>query len=371
MVLACAVTVKTAIAPAKHTVFPKFAAGAAHWWAGLPLYTHYEDIGAFRYSPTFAVAMTPFAALGPRIGGSAWAVAGIFLYLLALRAFVRDVLPGRTPPEGLAAVVFLTMFAAIRGVWNAQSNILVASFLLLGGAAVIRQQRWRAGILLAVTVFLKLSPIVAAGLIVVLWPRRLLVPFATALLAGLLIPFLTQSPEYVAQQYWGWYAHLAESSAARWPSFRDGWTVWELFQKPINLPAYRILQVLTGLAALAWCLAQKRAQSTPREALTLTMSLGVAWLLMFGPAIEFNTYILLAPLLSCALLGGFLEKKGRPLIAAAFVLTTFLGAGAVERALTPISVLFTAALPCGTALFVVWLIAYAPSLCRKRAAESA
>jgi hypothetical protein len=303
--------------------------------------------------------MTPFALLGLRLGGAVWVLSGTLLYLIALRGLIRDVLPGDWPTRREALLIFLTIFAGIRGVWNAQSNIWVGAFLMLGALAIVRRRWWSAGVLLAIPVFLKVSPIAVALVVVALWPRKLLLPFAIALLVGLLIPFLTQSPAYVVNQYNGWYQHLAETSTSRWPNFRDAWTVWELFQKPVNIQGYRLLQVLTGLMVLGWCLWQRRSQTPIQGLLTPTLSLGIAWLLIFGPAVEFNAYVLLAPFLCWALLAAYSRRRGRALISAAFVLATFLGSGAVERVLIRVCPWFNSALPLGAILFVVWLVVYA------------
>jgi len=81
---------------------PRVAAGARHWWADKPLYISYqqaENIDAFRYSPTFAVALTPFYLLPGCLGAIAWGVGNIALLFWALHVLVRDVLPGQWPPR--------------------------------------------------------------------------------------------------------------------------------------------------------------------------------------------------------------------------------------------------------------------------------
>lgn len=51
--LAAAASVKVLVQPQRHTVYPVFAAGARHWWAGIPMYTDYEGLDLFRYAPAF------------------------------------------------------------------------------------------------------------------------------------------------------------------------------------------------------------------------------------------------------------------------------------------------------------------------------
>jgi hypothetical protein len=168
----------------------------------------------------------------------------------------------------------------------------------------------------------------------------------------------------VLTQYEQWTRYLLDSSATRWPSFRDAWTVWEWFHSPTNLPAYRTLQLLSGCAVLFWCLRAAGRALTDRARLLLTLSLGLAWLSLFGPAVEYSTYVLLAPVLIWALIESFERRLGRPLTLAAFLLVTILGAGGIERALAPLSSLFRLSLPIGAFLFVCWLLAFGPRVCR-------
>ena len=45
----------------------------------------------FRYPPPFAVAVSPLAACGPRVGGLLWVWLGMGVYLTGLWVFARDV----------------------------------------------------------------------------------------------------------------------------------------------------------------------------------------------------------------------------------------------------------------------------------------
>ena len=68
-----------------------FAASSAHWWADQSLYDEYPGLDRFRYSPAFAVAVTPLAALGPTAGGILWVWLGMAVYYAGLGRYARDV----------------------------------------------------------------------------------------------------------------------------------------------------------------------------------------------------------------------------------------------------------------------------------------
>jgi hypothetical protein len=370
LALGTALSLRTLYRPDSHTVFPVLAGSADHWWADQPLYADYEPLDYFRYPPAFAVFVTPLAALGHRAGGVLWSWLSLAIYGAGLWSFAREVLPRHWSPERTACFLALGALGGLRGLWNGQSNALVVGLLLLGSAALLRRRWWRAAFLIGGSVSVKLTPLAPALLLCTLWPRRLAGRLAVALAVMAAIPFLTRPPDVVLHQYRDWLAHLAGSSHERWPGFRDAWTVWQVLRPfgsepgPINLkepldsPVYRALQLLTAAAALGWCLWQRRRAPSRRWLVTVTLSMGLTWLMLFGPAVEHATYVFLAPPLCWALLEEQHGSAGRWLIRMAFVLIMLLGWGTLTRPLLDRLPLLLVALPLGAALFLVWLTAY-------------
>jgi hypothetical protein len=294
------------------------------------------------------------------------------VYALGLWRFARDVLPWRWSRARTAAFLALGALVALRGFWNAQSNALAVGLLLLGASALVRQRWWRSAFLLAGSVCVKLTPLAPALLLCALWPRRLTPRLAVALVLGGVLPFLTRAPDAVVEQYREWVGHLLGSGGARWPGFRDGWTLWVVarhvlgggegpvpFLRPIDAGWYHLLQAGSALAALAWCRWQQARGACPRWQVRVTLAVGCGWLMLFGPAVEHATYAFLGAPLAWA----FLERQGgrttRGLAAVAFVLVGCLGWGALSRPLMDRVPLLLAALPLGSALFLAWLLAYA------------
>jgi hypothetical protein len=381
--LTVAVSVRTLLCPATHTVFPVFATSAERWWADRPLYGKTEELDHFRYPPVFALAMTPFSGLGLRAGGVLWGWGCIAVYLAGLRSFARHALPVDWSRARTAAFLVLGALGALRGLWNGQSNALVVGLLLLGSAHLARERCWRAGWLLAGAVAIKLTPLAPALLLCALWPRRLAPRLALALLAFAVVPFLTRPPAAVVGHYVDWVTHLRESGGERWPGFRDAWTVWQVarhaaegrggpipLEESLDCAPYRALQLLTALAALAWCLCQRRGADR-RWLVTATLAMGCAWLMLFGPAVEYPTYVFLAPVLAWAFLDRRAWPAGRALTVPALVLILFLGWGSITRPFAEALPLVLTALPVGTALFTAWLVAYARVAGREEPARAA
>jgi hypothetical protein len=90
----------------------------------------------------------------------------------------------------------------------------------------------------------------------------------------------------------------------------------------------------------------------------VTLSMGLAWLMLFGPAVEHATYVFLSAPLAWALLENESGPFARVLIVTASTLVLLLGWGAIARLLPGVSLLLIA-LPSGTVLFALWLIGYA------------
>lgn len=126
---------------------------------------------------------------------------------------------------------------------------------------------------------------------------------------------------------------------------------------------YRLVQLASGAAVLGWCLWQKHCAGGRglgrRGLINATLSMGLAWLMLFGPAVEHATYVFLAAPLLWALLERGAWPHGRGLIWASFLLIMVLGWGAVTRLLAPDWPVLLTALPAGAALFALWLVGYA------------
>ena len=371
LLLGAAVSVRTFVWPEKRTVFPVFSAGARHWWADESLYYPYSDnTGGYRYSPIFAIFMTPFALLGNTTGGVLWSWLNLGVYLLGLRWFVRDVLPGDWPAWREALLYALGLWGAMRCAWNSQANILVIGCLLMAASALVRERWWQAAFLLAAPVFLKLSPLAVALLFCALMPRKLLPRFALVLLLGAALPFLTRPPEIVLGHYREWHEHLSGSAEARWPGLRDGWTVFLLVRHAlgedldlritaVDSPLYRILQCGSGVLLAGWCLWQQRRGISRSQLILFTMAGGAAWLMLFGPATEFPTYVILAPFAAYALLDSWHTGRGFWTAGATWMLTAVLPWNAATGQFQDDVPLLFAVLPAGAACFLLWLLVHA------------
>ena len=250
--------IKVLVQPTAHTVYPVFAEGARNWWQDRCLYEPSPDRDLYRYSPTFAVLMTPFALWPDCLGGLFWQVGNILLLWVVLDRTAGEIFPGIDTPERKAVWLLLTLAGSTRGLWAGQSNSLVLVLAIVALWAIGRRRWWLAAVLLAGGGFIKVWPWALALLAAACWPRQLMFRLGVAVLVWAAIPFLTRPPETVLWQYQEWFQMLHTTQIYRWGGYRDAWTIWELIRSPVPRETYELVQSETALAVLAWCLWQRQ-----------------------------------------------------------------------------------------------------------------
>ncbi len=364
-------SVKTLIDPVKASVYPAFSGGARDLWAGRPLY---GNLG-FYYSPTFAVAVSPFAALPDRCGGILWVAASMALLWYSLRRVFHDIVNspalaqrvGALSPGAEAAFLALAGFGNLRGLWSAQSNALLLAMVLLATSAIVRKQWWLAAELLAAPVYIKVWPLAVAGLLIVQWPRQLAPRFVAAMISLAVVPFLFNGPTATIEIYRSWFDCLVErqNDGVRWGGYRDVYTIWEQIQTPVSRHGYMLLQLAGGVAALGWCLRQLYLGRSTRQRLLYTVAAWSACQLLLGPGTERLTYGLIAPAMAWAIVSSYHRRAEAAwrtvccLATTAYVVVYLVGAGHLERLVKPYTTWVMTLEPLGIMLFAACLARYA------------
>ena len=388
LILAVALAVKACVQPYEHTTYPCFEAGARCWFSGANMYDFAVSGHDYRYTPAFTAAFTLLAWLPTPLGGAVWAVLNVGVLYWALRRLTAELLPGAWDERALLAFHALTLLAAIRGLWAAQSNTLIFSLLALGACELRRGRTWSAAFLLVAPAFIKVWPLAAALLFVACWPRQLLTKSLVAGSLLLALPFVTAPTDIV------WNHHVEFLVALMGPMqyrhiYRDAWTIWETLAPPVSPFGYQLLQATTGLVTLALCVAARWTRcervgaslrflrgAAPRlagfareepgasahpltgsaEPLVFVLGLWCVWQLVFGPGVERNTLCLIAPLLAWGVIVSAQSRDGLWLALAAYGLVVGFSFGALERALTSVTPLAECGLPLGVLCFGAWLL---------------
>jgi hypothetical protein len=289
--------------PNSHTVYPIYAPAARRWWLGEDIYVRLVDY--FRYSPLFAILLTPLASLPDCWGGSVWKALNIGVYALGLASACRHLLPLRLSGNQLAALWLLALPLSFHSMYNGQANLIMLGTVLLGLSAAALGRWNRAALWLALATLIKGYPLALALLLSALYLRQFALRYALFMTAGLLLPFATQTPGTVAEQYASWYRHLTDSTTIMRERLRSVDYVFLCYKMPISPRTFMLMGVLGGAGALGVCFLWARRLKEPRALLTRVYLLFAVWVVLFGPATETCTYVILGPAIAWALVEAF------------------------------------------------------------------
>jgi hypothetical protein len=310
------VSVRVFISPESKTVFPIFSASGRFWWAGADLYEPHRSTAVqegFRYSPTFAILVTPFAWLPDDVGGVAWRLFNVAALFGSLAWLLQALLQPKQPRNVLAWLMLLTMPLTLQSVNNGQSNLVVVA-CMVGTVAAVKEKRWNlASGLMALAFICKLYPVALGMLLIVLYPRQLLCRLPLTALASMGLPFFCQSPAYVIRQYEDWFALLGaedRSAIALENMYRDLWLLIYLYGLPIGRNVYMLVQVWAGVGIALLCWHRQREGWPERTLLSSALGLGTAWMMLLGPATESSSFALLAPSLAWSVVEALQSSEG-------------------------------------------------------------
>ncbi|MBI2805341.1 MAG: DUF2029 domain-containing protein [Planctomycetes bacterium] len=263
------------------------------WWTGEDIYVLQADY--FRYSPLFAVFLAPLVILPDSWASLIWKVLNIGIYFVGLKSAWRHLSPVPEKPALEAAFLMLALPGSLHSMANGQANCAMVG-LLLWGLSLAARQRWTgSAALVALGVMVK-SYSLALALLVAAWkPRELLPRLIVALAVCLALPFLAQSPGYVANEYASWVHHLRESEGINRDRQRALDQVCALCNHPLDSRTFTLLGMAAGGCVLVWTWLIQRAGADARVVLLRTYQGFALWVALFGPATEGCTYIVVAP----------------------------------------------------------------------------
>jgi hypothetical protein len=290
--------------PWSHTVYDIYARACHRWWSGQDMYCA-PGTAFYRYSPLFAISMTPWAMLPNSWGGALWRIFNSLLYACALRTWIRPVLPDRYSHFQQAMLFLLVLPLSVQSMYNGQANVVMLSALLFGLAAASADHWTKAAAWFAFATLVKGYPLALALLVAVFAPRRFLLRYAAVVLLGLLLPFAAQRPDIVIDQYASWLAHLRDSTVIMRERLRTLEHLLTICGYPVSPEAFQRIQLLGGLAMLGLCLLYCRRTCEPWQRLRTAFGLFAVWVVLFGPATESCTYVVIAPVIAWHLVDAF------------------------------------------------------------------
>jgi len=162
------------------------------------LYTEHPEYywDFYRYTPTFAVLMAPFALFPEYIGVFLWSSLNALALFWGVKSIFRD-----NERKG-SLVLWIILIELITSLQNCQSNALVVGLMLLSFASFQRQESIRASFFTTLNFFIKIYGFASAALFF-LYPKKLkFIGFSLMWMIILfLLPLVFISPEELKMQY--------------------------------------------------------------------------------------------------------------------------------------------------------------------------
>jgi len=236
----------------------------------------FEQWDLYRYSPAFALLFAPFAIMPYQIGVVLWNL----LNAAALYWAMRSVPSLDLRPKMLALwFLFLPM---LNSVLNAQSNALVAAFMIGAWSAAEREKADLSGLFLALATFVKLFGIFALLPCLLTRARKQVLGYTAAWAAVFaLAPLLVVSFNELGLLYSAWYATLVAFNHARLGISLMGFLkAWLHLDVPPNYVVAAGALVLIAAALLA------------RQSRLSILASVLIFVTLFNYAAESSTYVI-------------------------------------------------------------------------------
>ncbi len=299
LAVVAAVCIRAGLHPHKQSILhADYLPAGAHWLRGEEIYRRRQG---FLYSPPIAAFFAPWSALPAALAAVLWRVACVLGLLAVAERWLRGPLPGlgeTVPARAVPATLLLFLPLAAGNVNLGQMNLVVLA-LVLGGVLAASRARWNlVAAVFALAAFVKIYPLAVGLLLVALYPRPLAGRLALALLATFLLSLVLGRPGQAWREYHEWFAVLGRDNrldADAVVSWRDFGTLLRAGGVTLPTGVYRLMQAAAGGALAVFLLwGQLRMRWTPATLLGGVFCLGCAWMILFGPATEAATYLLLA-----------------------------------------------------------------------------
>jgi hypothetical protein len=287
------VVIHICVKPESNTLYKDFRAGGARWLASENLYPRVDE---YIYSPFAAAFFAPFTLLPDRIANILWRALSVAVYAGAFAAWLKRSANLSAQARAVAWILLLPL--SVGDIFNGQANPLMIGLLMVAILACRRERFFLAALCIGVATYFKVYPLAIGLLLAVIHPRKFPIPLAVTLVALFGLSLVLQRPPYVLAQYHNWIGSLRldpRRTLNYFGTYRDFWLFLRVLHVPISMQGWAILQALSGAALAAFLYTLKRRRATADTLDFLLLTLGTCWMLLFGPASESATYVILAP----------------------------------------------------------------------------
>lgn len=254
---------------------------------------------AFLYPPSFLVLYKPFTWFPAPWGELAWRVLAAAALAWLLRMLIRRQ-PRRSANLDFALLSMAVVPVCLGALQMGQANAVLAACLLAACLAIGSGRANLAGTWLALGIAIKPILLAPAALAIVLLPSCL-PPLLVVLGLLLASPFLTAPTAYVLKQY-GLFLQqtLGPCLNVSEDRFADLNGLLRGMGLEMRAPFSTVVRAGVGLSMAAWMLRARRRLG-PIDAALLWLAVSSAYLMLFNPMTEANSYCMLSvPMALCA-----------------------------------------------------------------------
>ena len=306
LIFACVLGAVVARTPDYRTVTPNYRDACRDWFQGRPIYA--EGVHGFLYFPHAAILFAPFTFLPSPVGDALWRVVSIASLAGAVWRLAGLLAPERNARAAFAIMTCLAIPPAMASARNGQMNLMLTA-LTTFALIDLSRQRWRAGAfwlcLGAAFKPLMLVPMAVAAVVY----RPVLRPLVLGGLVLLLVPFLTQHPEYVWEQYQVCVQKLflAGNPGSENPA-SDLFGLLSSIGYTAPLAVQTASRVVAGIATVVLAIVAVRRRDAARAAVSV-VALTACYLALFNPRMENNSFVVLAPTMGAFAADAFLFRR--------------------------------------------------------------
>jgi hypothetical protein len=341
------------LAGSDHSVVSTYRDATIQWFAGRNIYT---DTGhGFLYLPAAAILFAPFAWLPPAACEIAWRLMVIGGFAIGVRRLGK-LAEGGQSDSTFALLTLAALPPALACARNGQSTLIMAGLMMSACVDLAEGRRGRA--VLCATLAVALKPL--AVVLLLLAPfidRRLAWRAALGFVASLCLPFVTQQPAFVIDQYVKCAQMFrASSHCGMIELWAQPFSVLGLLGINVSESTQTAIRLIAAGGAIGLCLAA-RSRTRSTRAVEYLLAISVLYILLFNPRTENNTYAMLGPVIGLSLVAALALKP--PSRAAVLFLSTLVTLMAVGDALVRLFVPEGEHIwmtPCLAVLFSVYLI---------------
>ncbi len=324
--------------PTRTLGFGPYWRAANNWLIGKDLYIYVANKG-FVYSPFAAVNLTPLTLFPLPVANAVWKIVGAVFLLAGLWCVMKVGPFSRIPARLKGLVCLLSLPLSLSNLDTGQANALVIGFVLLGVAAAYTERWMWAALAIALATHWKIYPAAVGMLLMLMAPWKFGWRFVFMLVLLGLVPFLFQKHTYVSGQYALWVDTRMADNRLEYKIEDAPLDFWFITVRMMSLPlsqtAYKVLQLGVAGGIALFCLYGRWRQWERERIFGGMLCLVCGWMLLFGPASEWLTYILLAPLVALALVECFQRPIGKVTRAMVAIAYALLLLAAMRNAFSP------------------------------------